>query len=151
MNYYHFVLMMILYRFCEGACLLALVPFCLSMDLWVIAIELVGIRRQYSRRISFCLSVLGFAFSIVLWRDIYFLRDLNWSFLPMIVDLKVLGSLMLRLCTELFEVLVLVVEHCHSLVHICELLCSILLLARVWILFLIVSACLLSLGSIWWL
>ena len=121
------------------------------MDLWVIAIELVGIRRQYCRRISFCLSVLGFAFSIVLWRDIYFLQDLNWSFLPMIVDLKVLGSLMLRLCTELFEVLVLVVELCHSLVHICELLCSILLLARVWILFLIVSACLLSLGSIWWL
>ena len=143
--------MMILYRFCEGAFLLALVPLCLSMDLWVIAIELCGVRRQYSRRISFCLSVVSFAFMIVLWRDIYFLQDLNWSFLPMLVDLKVLGSLIVSLLSELFEVLVLVVELCHALVHICELSCSMLLLARVWIIFLIFCVCVLSLGSIWWL
>ena len=143
--------MAIFYRLAEGACLLAIVPLCLMMDLWVLVIEAAGVRRQYSRRISFALSVAGFAFLIVLWRDIYLLQLLNWSFLPMLADLKVLGSLFVRLLTELFEVLVLMVEVGRALVKICELLCSILLLTRVWFVFLLVNACLLSLGSIWWL
>ena len=69
----------------------------------------------------------------------------------MLADLKVLGSLFVRLLTELFEVLVLMVEVGRALVKICELLCSILLLTRVWFVFLLVNACWLSLGSIWWL